>query len=220
MLLKVGFFPRIVVVAGVMACIELASCVHRRNGPASLGNGFSFANLAACPDLVYPPLAFEAVTEGDTQIRFSVAASGEVTALSIQSESGETEAHHALDREALKFARSCKFGPVRGEFIGAFRWRLAGSTSRILKVSNPELAKRCSNFLDVIKSARYPRDALRLKLEGDVLIEFRLQDGVPTKVRAVVSTHPYFSEAAVETVSKLRCEWSDAVFYWPMSYRL
>lgn len=67
-------------------------------------------------------------------------------------------------------------------------------------------AMACPNFEAVRSQVPYPPQAERMRLAGDVLVEFIVgPDGAIRNVAAVRSSNPLFSDAATRAVAKFRC---------------
>jgi protein TonB len=82
----------------------------------------------------------------------------------------------------------------------------------------------CANYQSVMGDAVFPREAKTQGLErGEVLIQFTLApNGEMKDVKALRSTHPVFTRAAMRLVSEYKCQGQgrEVVVQVPISYKL
>jgi protein TonB len=65
----------------------------------------------------------------------------------------------------------------------------------------------CPNYVEVMSSIAYPRDALRQNLEGEVVIEFTVTAGGQVKDAVIKSsTNRVFNRPSMDVVEKLSCQ--------------
>lgn len=65
----------------------------------------------------------------------------------------------------------------------------------------------CPNYVEVMSSIAYPRDALRQNLEGEVVIEFTVTSNGQVKDAVIKSsTNRVFNRPSMDVVEKLSCQ--------------
>jgi protein TonB len=85
------------------------------------------------------------------------------------------------------------------------------------------IAVACPNHQEVRRSVTFPPRAERLRLSGEVLIEFVVgTSGQIRNVAVIRSTNALFNGAAIEAVNRLRCvgQGGDARVQVPFAFRL
>ena len=96
----------------------------------------AIGNVKACapgPE-DYPAVAVKEEATGTTRVRFTVDATGKLSASEVVRSAGASRAHKALDRVAVTKLSECKFSPgidengraVGGSFDVEYVWKLAG----------------------------------------------------------------------------------------------
>lgn len=163
------------------------------------------SDLARQLERNYPPLLRDAGVSGDVVLRFRLLEDGRVDAASIQTIS----------------ATDSQFVAAAERSVGRLRFRPARINGRPVKVwvelpiafstppldTNPRL--RASSREDVVEYTRrhYPRALLASRLQGQVVVRFRLlDDGRPDPATVVIvsSTDERFNEAALGAAPRLR----------------
>ena len=68
-------------------------------------------------------------------------------------------------------------------------------------------SRPCENLREVMQSVQFPREALRLAIEGRAVVAFTIDsDGLPTDVQIASSTNAVFEQPAISAVLRLRCD--------------
>ncbi len=88
-----------------------------------------YPNAASCRP-AYPPAALRAHAQGDTRVRFSIDANGQVLAAKTVQSSGQTPEHQLLDQAAVEALSRCPFvagvgasgKPVASQIEVTYRW--------------------------------------------------------------------------------------------------
>jgi protein TonB len=81
----------------------------------------------------------------------------------------------------------------------------------------------CANYVEVMQSIVYPREALKDNLEGEVIIEFTVTASGQVKDTAIrSSTNRVFNRASMAVVSQLSCQGQgqDVRVQAPISFKL
>ena len=81
----------------------------------------------------------------------------------------------------------------------------------------------CANYIEVMQSIVYPREALRENLEGEVVIEFTVSASGQVKDTVIKSsTNRVFNRASMAVVSQLSCQGQgqDVRVQAPISFKL
>lgn len=179
----------------------------------------------------YPAVALERGQSARVVVRFTLRPDGRVGEIRVCENNGGIEFDLAAkrwawsqryeDRVAAGAPENAMYYEAVVEFDAALEANLRGDRERRVPATaetrttatstdSPTSTGRdiCGNYRDVLQAMPYPREALRLGIEGRVVVRFQLNaDGVPVAVYVHESSGtPDMERAATEGVWRFRCQ--------------
>lgn len=160
----------------------------------------------------YPRDALRRGQEGFVVVEFTVQTDGSTADIEVV----ESEPRNAFDREAMRAVSRWKFEPalrdgrpVESRLQHTIDFNLNDDQSSLLPQDSEEFASVGSEVHPVaMPSPQYPRDALRRRIEGEVVVAFAVTpEGHPRDIRILdAAPRGEFEREALEAVREWRFE--------------